>query len=488
MKTRILVLVLLPLLVLTMAGVSQAWQGRMAGMGDPYGLLHDESDFLIHPSKLAKGKGIRFYGHYRFTYTGVTDWDFDYGFAVSDTSGQEYKHDILVGSALPLGPGRMGFFFEYAVKQEDYDGDWVGMPLELTSNVDNFALRLLYGLPLGGFNIGGEVQFAYRQEENKTWWQFVPINSLFHNFLNVGSIGILPDIKPYMIPYDSQYWEALFKGSIDGDVGPIKTGLAIRGGFIFCGDNDLDYASVGVINENVNLDGDVKGWRIGGDLWARYIFSEDLSLPFLVRIDYLEKARDGDGQGAGNLAGLNFDYTHKETPFKLEVGGGVDKGLAPSTRIAAGLYYHYLQVLDEIQITRSNVVSPYDYDSPDSTEHRVVLKLAGEHELSPVFALRLGVNFFYGWVQADYDSFYPGFPLNDNISMGGNRWGIGGSVGGMVSFNSLTIEPFIAGGYQSLDLSGDEIITGPVFFSNMYDEIRNEWNIGGGFSVLFDVP
>jgi hypothetical protein len=35
MKTRMFVLVLLPLLVLALAGESQAWQGRMGGMGDP---------------------------------------------------------------------------------------------------------------------------------------------------------------------------------------------------------------------------------------------------------------------------------------------------------------------------------------------------------------------------------------------------------------------------------------------------------------------
>ena len=45
-------------------------------MGDPFGLVADESDYLIHPAKIANGQGVRFYGDYRFTYTGVTNWDY----------------------------------------------------------------------------------------------------------------------------------------------------------------------------------------------------------------------------------------------------------------------------------------------------------------------------------------------------------------------------------------------------------------------------
>jgi hypothetical protein len=58
--------VIVGLLTLSLAGVSHGWQGRMAGMGDPFGLVQDESDFLIHPSGIADGKGTNFYGNYRF--------------------------------------------------------------------------------------------------------------------------------------------------------------------------------------------------------------------------------------------------------------------------------------------------------------------------------------------------------------------------------------------------------------------------------------
>ena len=68
-------LLLLFLFIAPMA--SEAWQGRMAGMGDPYGLLEDESDLLIHPGKLAAGKGVRFYGNYCFNYTDIIDWTYN---------------------------------------------------------------------------------------------------------------------------------------------------------------------------------------------------------------------------------------------------------------------------------------------------------------------------------------------------------------------------------------------------------------------------
>jgi len=38
--------------------------------------VQDESDFLIHPSGMADGKGINFYGNYRFNWRDVTDWNY----------------------------------------------------------------------------------------------------------------------------------------------------------------------------------------------------------------------------------------------------------------------------------------------------------------------------------------------------------------------------------------------------------------------------
>ncbi|MBW2182107.1 MAG: hypothetical protein JRG81_17320 [Deltaproteobacteria bacterium] len=60
MKKQMLLLVLVLLSVFLVFGSSLAWQGRMAGMGDPYGLTPDESDFLIHPSLIVGGKVLIF--------------------------------------------------------------------------------------------------------------------------------------------------------------------------------------------------------------------------------------------------------------------------------------------------------------------------------------------------------------------------------------------------------------------------------------------
>lgn len=501
----------LPVLLFLLAGTSYAWQGRMGGMGDPYGLLADESDFLIHPSKIAKGEGIKFYGDYRFTYTGVTSWDYDLDvfntigtlitFYHFNTSGDEYKHDTLVGAGFPLGPGRMGLFFTYDGMRDNYDGneDVLGAPsfaaYDLRSELDNFALRLLYGLPMGGLKLGGEVQFAYRQEENETWW--LSYLGEYHVNQYQGPLRSYSNLSPFLFPYDSSYWEALLKGSIEGMVGPLDVEFTLRGGFIFGGDNNLEYeAVVGPIPYAYDLDGGVGGWRIGGDLWVRYPVDDTLSVPLLVRIDYQEKTRDGEGPGSLILSGTNFSYENEEKSFEIEVGGGVDKEFTKGTRIGAGVYYSYLDQQDDFWVlwTPVGFWQTYDHsDYPASIEHRVRLSLAGEREISPVVTLRIGINGFYGWVREDLEYTYttsaPYFDRYD-ISLDGSHWGIGVSVGGSMRFQRLTVEPFIVAGYEELALYGDgdqEPIVGVISLYEM-DLTRRAWFIGGGFSVLFDVP
>jgi hypothetical protein len=512
MRMRYLV-ILLPFLLLALAGTSYAWQGRMGGMGDPYGLVADESDFLIHPAKIAKGEGVRFYGDYRFTYTGVTDWDYALdvyntsgtliGFYHYDTSGQEYKHNALLGAALPLGPGRAGLFFEYAGKRGDYDGaeNIFGAPsfatYDLKSEFDNFALRLLYGLPMGSFKLGGEVQFAYRQEENETWWQRLvggPETYLNQYF---GPLQPYSNLSPFMFPYDSSYWEALFKGSLEGKMGPLDVEFTLRGGFLFGGDNDLQYdAVIGPASYAYDLDGGVSGWCIGSDLWVRYPVNNTLSVPLLVRIDYQEKTRDGAGPGSLTFSGTSFSYDNEEKDFVIEVGGGVDKEIDKDTRIAAGIYYSYLDKKDDFQVVWTPVGfwQVFDHsDYPASIEHRLRLSLAGERKISPAVTLRLGINGFYGWVQEDLEYTYvTSTPSYDryNISSDGTHWGIGASVGGSVRFQHLTLEPFIAAGYEELALDGDGDFVPSAGLPALYDmdSTRRAWNVGGGLSVLFDLP
>ena len=72
----------------------------------------------------------------------------------------------------PLGPGRMGLFFQYSGKRGDFNGRENEVDsgtsyfhrFSLDSDFDAFSLRLLYGLPMGGFKLGSEIQLAYRRE------------------------------------------------------------------------------------------------------------------------------------------------------------------------------------------------------------------------------------------------------------------------------------------------------------------------------------
>jgi hypothetical protein len=515
MRKILLSMVCLSVLVFALAGTSYAWQGRMGGAGDPYGLLSDESDFLIHPAKIANGEGIKFYGHYRLTYTDVMDWDYDLDlltpagvfltFFDYETSGQEYNNNALLGAATPLGPGRFGIFFTYDGMRGDYDGseDVLGMSnyaeYDLTKDFDNFALRLLYGLPIGSFKLGGEAQCAYRQEENKNWINLTDMSSGLLNYPGGGD-DPTSNLFPFMIPYDSSYWEALFKGSLEGKVGPLDLEFTLRGGFLFSGNNNYEYDAqqpVGTSTAGLAMDGGVQGWRIGGDLWARYSLVQDFSLPFLVRVDYHAKKRDGDGVGSGLLNVNYYGYEHEENNFQIEAGGGIDKQIGQGTTIAAGIYYNYLQGVNDLWIWGDDVrfgIFTYHYnDYPSHKEHQVVVRFTGEHEFSSMVALRMGLGFFYGWVQQHFEQTVAGggpFNFNDDISPDGYHLGIEGSLGGSLSFNNFTMEPFINGGWQQYDLTGDGATTlGGVLVNTLgMDLSRDEWYIGGGCSFLYDMP
>jgi hypothetical protein len=503
MKRCMVVWSILPLLVLALAGATQAGEGRMDGMGDPYGLVSDESDFLIHPAKIAQGEGQRFYGYYRFTYTGITDWDWDVSVAPLpiffryDTSGDEQTHDAGAGTAAPVGPGRLGFFFSYAGLQGDYDGDiqsFLSPPTDeyrLTSDFDAFTCRLMYGLPVGGLNLGGEFQFAYRQEENESQLlrrSILPswLGNAAGSFSNV--LGGSKNFLAFMMPYDSNYLEALFKGSLDAAIGPVEVAFTVRGGFIFNGDNQLD--RVGLLNL-YPLDGEVEGWRAGGDLWMRYALTNNLAIPFLVRIDYQEKTRDGDGVLVGLLTGVPVDYDSTEKSLELEVGGGLDTELAKGQRLAAGIYYNYQDAMDDFWVTIPGTPLVSDYSKyPAHTEHRVRLALVGEWDISPAVTLRMGMEPFYGWISEGFESINFGIlPLNrwiEEVSLDGSRWGIGASIGGSLTFQHLTLEPFVGFGYQEINLDGD----GTEFLRGLtmdVDELKREWCLGGGISFLFDL-
>ena len=155
MTQRILVAALLPLLVIALAGVSQAWQGRV---GDPYGLLQDETYSLTHSAESVQGDGVRFYP---FPYTDVMDWDYDLDrldaplYSPFDTLGQGYSHNAPMGADFLLDPVRMGSFLSYGGMRGDYDSD------EVISGTEHKDLDKL----------GEEAHIACRQEEHVDWQQ-----------------------------------------------------------------------------------------------------------------------------------------------------------------------------------------------------------------------------------------------------------------------------------------------------------------------------
>src|SRR5208337_2234455 len=117
----------------------------------------------------------------------------------------------------------------------------------------------------------------------------------------------------YAYPYDSSYWEALFKGSLERKIGPLDLEFTLRGGFDFGGQTkwSFDQQPPGTPFAGFVTKGDVQGWQLGEDLWLRYPLAMDLTLPFLVRVDYRQKARDGEGPGSGIEAGNTLDNQDK---------------------------------------------------------------------------------------------------------------------------------------------------------------------------------
>ncbi len=508
MKKVLLSVLFLSLLVFAFSGVSYGWQGRMGGMGDPYGLVSDESDFLINPAGILKGEGVKFYGDYRFTYTDVTDWDIEldrftaagvlFDYYHFDTSGQEYKHEALVGASFPIGSGRMGIFFTYDGMRGDYNGDEdVGgisnyAAYDLTKDLDDFAVRLLYGLPVLGMDAGLELGMAYREEKQKTWLQ----RGTFGTQNNFESFDFpYYSLLDFMIPYDSNYWELLWKAGVQKQLDPLGIKVSLRGGYIVSSDNSYEFL-FGPSQNVVDIEGSVAGWRIGSDIWLRYAMEEGLTLPFLFSIDYAEKKRDGDGIGIGTFdPGTLYDYAHKERSLDLKAGGGVEKKLSNNVLIAGGIYYNYLQGSDDASLLwTGNGYNPDCSEFPSHQEHRVIVRLAGEMELSPAVTLRMGLEPFYGWVTEDFKykrNIGGVYEYSDDISLVGYHWGIGASLGGSMQFDSFTLEPFITGGWQEYDLDGDgERIQANGVISDLWDmaKARSEWSIGGGLSVLFDVP
>ncbi len=547
------------------AGLSSgafAWEGRMAGMGDPYGLISDESDFLTLPTKIVDGNGtgVKYYWDARFAYHDVSDlnWSGNLSGPISilgnstnavsadgswNSSGDMWDYSTQLGATLPAGAGRLGFFFKYTGQRADYDGDQtlsgsieglgsasVLSSYNMTGDSDSFNLRVIYGQPLGcDLRIGGEIQVGYVQETNKYHNNLGSYSLMDNNGSPLTGLpaltlemenGFIGELFPFMKPYDDNYWEALFKLGIDGNFGPSWIGMDVRGGPLFGGDNtwkqsiDASAALGGTTysaSEAYRLKGDVSGWKLGGDFWLRYPVSQTLSIPFSVRVDYLDKTRDGTGTGALAASngvstltseGFGWGYQNEEKKLSVEAGGGVEKQVSPDLKVAVGLYYDFIYNEESLglaldtgyELLGESLIVSYDNDKlPNLTEHLVKMKFMAEQKRG-TWTLRGGLSAFGGPVTEDYSSTL-GTPslgginvLRNKGSLDGTTWGITGSIGATTRIAGAVVEPFIQAGYQELDLSGSgstSVLGSVVDIPWNLDKNTSEAIVGAGFSITF---
>ncbi len=502
MKKHLFLFVLGLLSVFLTFESSLAWQGRMAGMGDPYGLVQDESDMLIHPAMIMNSSGTRFYTHYRFTYTDVMDWDYKWGFDAGalelsndfKASGDEYKHEALIGSSFNLGSGRMGIFFTYENLNGGYDGEIDSflfgpndMDFDLDADKTDFTLSLVFGFPIDSIDIGFEAGFAYRNEENKTSQERFGFDSTNPLFVpTIFPLFIWSNIYTYMIPYDSEYYESFLKASIASELGRnADFGLTLKGSYIFSGDNEL-YSKDDVFVSRAKMDGDVEGWSLGGDFWLRYKVDDSFSLPFLVSAGIQKKVRDGadDTTFAGIPA--DFYYEHKEVNWNVEAGGGIDIALNDTSNIASSIYYRYFENNNEFMVDIRLPGGSFDFDMddvPDYDEHRITLRLAYEKEFSPTVDFRAGFDCFCGWADWGHKNDIPIPNFKESVSMDGGLWGIGLTLGSTIKVAPVTLEPFIGIAYQATDLEGDGRSNNLPDFDG--DHERDQWLVTIGLSILF---
>lgn len=500
MKKNLLLMVMVSMFVLLLTTLGYSWQGRMAGMGDASGLIEDESDYLIHPAAIASGKGLNVYGNYRLTYDKTTNWDYSMNaYTAGDwfnysADGQTWKNEVQVGTAFTLGAGRMGIFLEYLTASGKYDGvenDNYGINLtnsfDIKDNLDNFALRIIYGLPVGSIKLGGELQIAYRNEERQT--TYITEDGHIHaNYPWVAWDDPDYNLYPYMIPFESKYWDAQGKVSLEGLMGSAKYTLTLKGGIPFASDNQYSYLDAP--SYGAEMDGNVSGYKIGGDFWLRVPVSSSIVLPFVISAEYRTIKRDG--AGIDDHAGAVVTYEHETKNLAIKVGGGVDFMPAKGTKLAAGIYYDYLSIKEDTYNDYLDPTEPFyslSYsDMPKQSEHRVTLKALAEKDLSSTFALRGGFSAFYGLIKSDYAyaSYYDivipdGEPLNMTTS--GSNWGANISIGATVKIDKISLEPFLNGGYMKYKTSGDGTFGDYGLVTADFD--KTNWIVGGGLSVKF---
>jgi hypothetical protein len=492
MKKGIVLPVSVVLLMLLCAVPIQAWQGRTGAMGNASGLVEDESDFLIHPAAIAGGKGLNFYGNLGFKNSWIDKFSFSTSIInpatsvsstmVSEAAGKEWQLDGLTGFAFPVGTGRMGVFFQYTGVDGTLNGDQIrdwstgvreAYSFDIENKIDDLALRFLYAVPFGAnMKLGGEFQIGQKTEK---------YTSFIGNLRNIDSYSNaaygpwgddVTGLLQYGVPRDSQYYEASLKASVEAKMGPATAAFTARGGMPV-GGTDNHYVherfAGSVSTGGADMYGKVKGYNVGADAWVRLPLTSSLTLPFLVKFDFKDMKRDGDGPefgGWGVFGNWRSMYENKDKSMTITAGGGADFTPAKDARIAGGLYYTYLNTKTTYNFAENFFTSPNwtvvrNSGYPETKEHKISLKLSGEKALSSEFTVNGGFNAFYGWVKQGYNydfhnSAVPGTAAFDT-SLKGKHWGLGASLGLSMLAGATTFEPYIAGGLERYNLSGDGV-------------------------------
>ena len=521
MKKSIAIAVIGFIGVLMACGSAYAWLGRMSGMGDPFGLVEDESDFLIHPALIANGDGTHYYGDYRFTWDDVSGWNHIRtvpGAALPmNASGQQFSNDAMVGVARPLGIGRLGVFFQYDGARASYNGREIETPFKYTdtfdlkSDFDQFALKVLYGLPVCNYKLGFEAEVAYRTEDNQDDMLSNFGGGHFFSYHNIyfGREFEDSNLLPYMLPFDSRFWETNLKTSFEGNIGGAKISATAHGGLLFSGESGLHLNSTAIpttvppgdlISETTVFNGDTHGYQAGGDLFVRAPLCPNLWLPLVVRVNYMEKDMNGAGKDVSTynsvpaLIPSPVTFQDDESDLRIQAGGGLDRDLGGGSRLAGGIYYNYIETTVNYNYAFYYPPPVYYADYvpfPASQEHQILLRLVGEKQVSPAATLRAGLNGFYGWVHEDFDHiegnagaspfYYSRIPLD------GTHWGIAAFAGGTVKCRCFTVEPFVGIGYQKFDASGGvpSVLYEPTRSALYMDLAKATTFVTTGFSIKY---
>jgi hypothetical protein len=147
----------------------------------------------------------------------------------------------------------MGVFFSYDKKTGDYDGngsysfldvDDAGLPYidtkrlnyDMDSRLDNYASRLIYGRPARCVDLGLELGIGYRTEaQNGT--VIVPAELGDDDVAAKGSRNYIfgwatPELSlfPFMIPYNSSYWELFGKAGVRRKFNAVDVDWSVHGG------------------------------------------------------------------------------------------------------------------------------------------------------------------------------------------------------------------------------------------------------------------